>query len=59
VRVTDRAATAGGRCYLVERGPQTKAELDALVTDYLAEAQRMDAPPLASCPADRYLDAVA
>jgi hypothetical protein len=59
VRVTDRPATPGGRCYLVERGLQTKAELDALVTDYLAEAARMHAPPLASCPVDRYLDAVA
>jgi hypothetical protein len=59
VRVTDRPATPGGRCYLVERGLQTKSELDALVTDYLAEAERMDAPPLATCPVDRYLDAVA
>ena len=30
-----------------------------LVADYLAEAERADAPPLASCPVDRYLDAVA
>ena len=59
VRVTDRPATSGGRCYLVERGLQTKDELDALVADYVAEAQRADAPPLASCPVDRYLDAVA
>ena len=59
VRVTDRPATSGGRCFLVERGLQTKDELDALVADYLAEAERADAPPLASCPVDRYLDAVA
>jgi hypothetical protein len=59
VRVTDRPATPGGRCYLVERGLQTKDELDALVRDYVAEAERADAPPLASCPVDRYLDAVA
>ena len=59
VRVTDRPATPGGRAYLVERGLQTKDELDALVSDYVAEAQRTDAPPLASCPVDRYLDAVA
>jgi hypothetical protein len=61
VRVTDRPAPPGGRrrSYLVERGLQTKDELDALVTDYLAEAQRMDAPPLAHCPVDHYLDAVA
>jgi len=61
VRVTDRPATPGGRrrCYLVERGLQTKDELDALVSDYVAEAQRTGAPPLSSCPVDRYLDAVA
>ena len=61
VRVTDRPATPGGRrrSYLVERELQTKDELDALVRDYVAEAQRTDAPPLAHCPVDRYLDAVA
>lgn len=60
VRVTDRPARPGGRAYLVERGLQTKAELDALVRDYVAEAQRTGAPPLASCPVvDRNLDAVA
>lgn len=59
VRVTDRPATPGGRrrSYLVERGLQTKGELDALVADYVAEAERTGAPPLASCPV--YLDAVA
>lgn len=59
VRVTDRPARPGGRAYLVERGLQTKDELDALVRDYVAEAHRTGAPPLASCPVDRYLDAVA
>ena len=59
VRVTDRPATPGGRAYLVERGLLTKGELDALVSDYVAEAQRTNAPPLARCPVDRYLDAVA
>ena len=59
VRVTDRPAAPGGRAYLVERGLQTKDELDALVRDYVAEAERTGAPPLASCPVDRYLDAVA
>ena len=61
VRVTDRPATPGRRrrSYLVERGLQTKDELDALVRDYVAEAERADAPPLAHCPVDRYLDAVA
>jgi len=61
VRVTDRPATPGGRrrSYLVERDLQTKDELDALVRDYVAEAERAGAPPLARCPMDRYLDAVA
>ena len=35
VRVTDRPAGDGGRAYLVERGLETKGELDALVADYL------------------------
>lgn len=59
VRVTDRPATPGGRCYLVERGLQTNGELDALVADYVIEAERTGAPPLASCLVDRYLDAMA
>jgi hypothetical protein len=59
VRVTDRPAGNGGRAYLVERDLKSKDELDALVADYLAEAKRTGAPPLANCPIDRYLDAVA
>jgi hypothetical protein len=35
VRVTDRPAHHGGRAYLVERGLETKNELDALIADYL------------------------
>jgi hypothetical protein len=35
VRVTDRPVVRGGRAYLVERGLETKAELDALIADYL------------------------
>ena len=35
VRVTDRPASEGGRSYLVERGLETKSELDALIGDYL------------------------
>lgn len=58
VRVTDRPASPGGRCYLVERGLKSKDELDALVADYVAQALRMGAPPLATSPLDRYLDAV-
>ena len=35
VRVTDRPAVQCGRAYLVERGLETKSELDALIADYL------------------------
>jgi len=59
VRVTDRPATPGGRAYLVDRGLETKGELDALVSDYLAEAHRMGCAPLANCPVERYLDGIA
>jgi hypothetical protein len=50
VRVTDRPAAKGGRAYLVERGLETKGELDALITDYLQQATKLDSPPLAVCP---------
>jgi hypothetical protein len=48
VRVTDRPLAAGGRAYLIERELETKAEVDALVADYLAKARRLDMPPLAA-----------
>ena len=50
VRVTDRPAGEGGRAYLVERGLETKSELDALLADYLQQATKLDSPPLAVCP---------
>jgi hypothetical protein len=50
VRVTDRPAGDGGRAYLVERGLETKSELDALIADYLHQAAKLDTPPLAACP---------
>jgi hypothetical protein len=50
VRVTDRPAGNGGRAYLVERGLETKSELDALIADYLKQAAKLDGPPLAVCP---------
>lgn len=50
VRVTDRPASTGGRAYLVERGLQTKGELDALILDYLEQAAKLDSPPLAAPP---------
>jgi hypothetical protein len=46
VRVTDRPAAHGGRAYLIERGLESKAELDALVADYLDQATQLDRPPM-------------
>jgi hypothetical protein len=50
VRVTDRPAGRRGRAYLVERGLETKSELDALIADYLQQAAKLNTPPLAVCP---------
>lgn len=44
VRVTDRPATGAGRSYLVDRGLTSKAELDALVADYVAVSVPRDKP---------------
>jgi hypothetical protein len=44
VRVTDRPADDEGRSYLVERGLTSRAELDALVADYVETSQRRDTP---------------
>ncbi len=38
VRVSDVPAAGRGRRYLIERELTTKAELDALVADYLSQA---------------------
>jgi hypothetical protein len=59
VRVTDRPVAQGGRAYLIERGIESKTELDALVADYLAQAKRLDMPPLATRAALEDLEAVA
>ena len=59
VRVTDRPAGQGGRAYLVERGLETKSELDALIADYLQQAAKLDCPPLAVCPLESSLEASA
>jgi hypothetical protein len=59
VRVTDRPVVQGGRAYLIERGLESKTELDALVADYLAQAERLDMPPLAARVALEDLEAVA
>ena len=44
VAVVDVPAGEFGRVYLVERHLESKAALDALVSDYLAATQRRDAP---------------
>ena len=43
VRVTDKPVGAG-RSFLVERGLTSKAELDALVEDYVEQSERRDEP---------------
>jgi hypothetical protein len=48
VRVSDRPAQPGGRSYLVERGLDNQAELDALIADYLHQADALDIPPVAA-----------
>ncbi len=44
VRVIDKPAKPGARCFLVERGLQKLDELDALVADYVAESERRGEP---------------
>jgi hypothetical protein len=46
VRVSDVPATGRGRRYLVERELTSKAELDALVADYLNQARGHFACPM-------------
>jgi hypothetical protein len=50
VRITDRPATETGRSYLIETGLEQDgyAALKALVTDYVREARRLEAVPMAS-----------
>ena len=43
VRVTDKPV-GSGRSFLVERGLSSKAELDALVDDYVEQSERRDEP---------------
>jgi hypothetical protein len=55
VRLTDVTLEAGGRAYLVERGLEEEgcnanAALRALIADYLREAHRLDAVPMADRP---------
>ncbi len=55
VRVTDRPAgrvTAENRAHLIDNDLDSKSELDALVADYLAEAQRLQTIPATAIPFD-------
>jgi hypothetical protein len=52
VRVTDAPADGQGRHYLVERELTSKAELDALVDDYVTQAARWDGIPIQHSPFD-------
>jgi hypothetical protein len=45
VRVVDLPADGQGRRFLVERELETNAELKALIADYLAQAEALDAVP--------------
>lgn len=56
MRLVDRPAAPGGRAYLIDRGLETKAELDALIADYLTSAQRLNAIPMSESPVDRFLE---
>jgi hypothetical protein len=58
VRVTDRPAgrvSAENRAHLIDNDLESQAELDALVGDYLAEAQRLQTIPAAAVPFDSVL----
>jgi hypothetical protein len=61
VRVTDVPASGHGRAYLIERELEQDgyAALRALVADYLQQARRLGAPPMALSPLQRYLDHLA
>jgi hypothetical protein len=58
VRVTDVPAAGRGRAYLVERELEQDgySALNALVADYLAQAQVLGDTPMAGSPLDRYLE---
>jgi hypothetical protein len=49
VRLTDVPADGSGRRYLIERGLTAMAELEAIVADYLDQAERWDAVPVELC----------
>jgi hypothetical protein len=47
VRLVDNPASGEGRRYVIERELVTMAELEAIVTDYLQQAELWDAIPAA------------
>ena len=49
VRLTDVPADGHGRRYLIERGLTAMTELEAVVADYLIQAERWDAVPVEPC----------
>ncbi len=60
--MTDRPAGAAGpgtRAYLVESGLTLKDELDGLVADYLATAERLAVVPMSINPMETYLEMIA
>lgn len=46
VQLRDEPASGDGRSYLIEPAISAMAELDAIVTDYLATAERIDDIPM-------------
>ena len=58
VRITDRPATGDGRSYLVERELEQDgySALKALVADYIEQAHKLDAIPMASSIVRRELE---
>jgi hypothetical protein len=57
VRISDVPAAGRGRAYLIERELEQDgyAALKALVADYLAQAVRLGAVPMAVSPLERHL----
>ena len=58
VRITDRPAVGEGRSYLVERELEQDgySALKALIADYIEQARRLDASPMASSIVRRELE---
>jgi hypothetical protein len=49
VRLVDDPASGAGRRYVIEPELTSMAELDAIVTDYLQQAQLWDVVPATGC----------